>query len=157
MFTFAETTMSTISIRQATLADLDAVVPLFDAYRQFYGRASDVEAARTFLQARFQHGESIVLLARDGDAAVGFTQLYPSFSSVSLARIFVLNDLFIHPPARKRGVATELLAAAAEYARSQGAIRLTLSTATTNVAAQAVYEAAGWQRDAEFYVYHFTV
>ena len=80
--------MTSITIRQAVLADLDAVVTLFDAYRQFYGQASDGVAARTFLQARFEHGQSVVLLAESQGQAVGFTQLYPSFSSVSSAPCF---------------------------------------------------------------------
>ena len=96
--------MSSITIRQAVLADLDAVVTLFDGYRQFYGQPSDGVAARAFLQARFEHGQSVVLLAESQGQAVGFTQLYPSFSSVSMARVFVLNDLFVAPTARRLGV-----------------------------------------------------
>jgi ribosomal protein S18 acetylase RimI-like enzyme len=147
----------TITARQAVLADLDALAPLFDGYRQFYGRAADLAAARAFLAERFNHNESVLFIARDGDAAVGFAQLYPSFSSVSLARTFILNDLFVSEGNRGQGVAKQLLAAAAHHAQSLGAIRLTLSTATTNTAAQSVYEAAGWQRDAQFYVYHLAV
>jgi len=147
--------MSTITIRQAALDDLDAIAPLFDAYRQFYGRPSDPDGARAFLDDRLQRRESVVLLAFDGEQAVGFTQLYPSFSSVSLAPIQILNDLYVDPSARKHGVGTQLLSAAVEYARSVGAIRLTLTTATTNLPAQRVYEAAGWKRDDVFYVYNF--
>ena len=149
--------MSTITVRQASLTDLDAMVPLFDRYRQFYGRASDLAAAREFLRARFDHGESVLFIAHEGSTPVGFTQLYPSFSSVSLARIFVLNDLFVHEQGRRKGVGSKLISAAVEFARSQGAIRLTLSTATTNTAAQAFYESVGWKRDEQFFVYHFAI
>jgi len=75
--------MSTITVRQASLTDLEALVPLFDRYRQFYGRASDLAAAREFLRARFDRGESVLFIAHEGSFPVGFTQLYPSFSSVS--------------------------------------------------------------------------
>jgi GNAT superfamily N-acetyltransferase len=149
--------VSTVTVRQAALADLDALVPLFDAYRQFYGKASDPSAARAFLLSRFNHGESALFIAHENDVAVGFTQLYPSFSSVSLARVFVLNDLFVHEHGRKKGVASKLIAAAAEFGRSLGAVRLTLSTAITNTTAQSVYQAAGWKRDEQFYVYHFAI
>jgi len=149
--------MSTLTVRQATLSDLDALVPLFDAYRQFYGRASDVAAVRDFLLARANHGESVVFMAWDGLQPVGFAQLYPSFSSISLTRTFVLNDLFICESARRKGVASQLLLAAVGYARTVGAIRLSLATAITNAAAQAVYEAAGWKRDEQFLVYDFAV
>ena len=96
--------MGTITIRQAVLDDLDDIVPLFDAYRQFYKRESDLDAARAFLDDRLQRRESVVFLAFDGEAAVGFTQLYPSFSSVSMAPIQILNDLYVDPSARKYGV-----------------------------------------------------
>ena len=78
--------MNSITIRQAVLADLDVVAGLFDGYRQFYDQVSDLQAARNFLQARFDHGQSVILLAESQGQAVGFTQLYPSFSSVSMAR-----------------------------------------------------------------------
>ncbi len=147
--------MNTLTVRQAVLADLDALVPLFDGYRQFYGQTSDEAAARAFLRARFEHGESFVFIAFDGDTLVGFTQLYPSFSSVSLARVFVLNDLFVQAHARRKGIASTLLSAATEFAKSLGAVRVSLSTAISNESAQAVYQAAGWKRDEQFLVYHF--
>ena len=87
---------------------------------------------------------------------MGFTQLYPSFSSVSLARTFILNDLFVVPSHRRTGVGSELLRAAVDHARSLGAVRVTLNTDIQNTTAQATYEARGWKRDREYYVYHFT-
>ena len=87
---------------------------------------------------------------------MGFTQLYPSFSSVSLARTFILNDLFVVPGRRRAGVGSALLRAAVDYARSLGAVRVTLNTDIRNATAQATYEARGWKRDREYYVYHFT-
>jgi len=142
-------------VRQAVLADLAVLGSLFDAYRQFYGRASDVAAAEAFLRDRFNHGESVIFLADAAGVPAGFTQLYPSFSSVSLARTFILNDLFVVPSARRTGVGSELLRAATEYARSLGAVRVTLNTDIGNTTAQAVYEARGWKRDREYFVYHF--
>ena len=148
--------MNTLTVRQAVLADLDALAPLFDGYRQFYGQSSDEAAARAFLRARFEHGESFVFIALDGDTPVGFTQLYPSFSSVSLARVFVLNDLFVQAQARRRGVASALLSAATQFSKSLGAVRVSLNTAISNETAQAVYQAAGWKHDEQFLVYHFS-
>lgn len=149
--------MNPITIRQAVLSDLEALAPLFDGYRRFYGRTSDLPAAKEFLSARFNHGESALFIAHEGDQAIGFTQLYPSFSSVSLARIFVLNDLFVCEHARRRGVASKLMNAAVDYASSLGAVRVSLSTATTNEAAQTLYRSAGWKRDEQFLVYHFAI
>ena len=149
--------MTAITVRQALMPDLDSLVPLVDGYRQFYGRESDAQAARDFLLARFNHSESIIFIAFEGDEAVGFTQLYPSFSTVSLARTFIFNDLFVGQQGRRKGVGGKLIAAAVKYAKDLGAIRLTLSTAMTNEAAQALYESAGWVRDDKFFVYHFAV
>ena len=148
--------MTSITIRQAVLADLDAVVTLFDGYRQFYGQASDGVVARHFLQARFEHGQSVVLLAESQGQAVGFAQLYPSFSSVSMARVFVLNDLFVSPAARRLGVGEALLTAAAEHARQLGAVRLSLNTDVQNLPAQALYESMGWARDQKYFAYHLS-
>lgn len=146
--------MSTITIRQAALADLEALSMLFDGYRQFYGRDGDVAAARKFLVDRFNHGESVLFIAHEGDNPIGFTQLYPSFSSVSLGRIFILNDLFVNESGRRKGVGAQLLSAAAEFAAGVGAIRLALTTALDNANAQALYEAQGWERDDDFaYIY----
>lgn len=143
-----------VVVSRAIAADLDAVAPLFDAYRQFYGKAADLELARRFLSDRFTLGDSVVLIAEQpGGTAVGFVQLYPSFSSVRAARIYILNDLFVVPAARKQGVGSLLLKSAAEFAREAGAVRLKLSTAVTNVTAQRLYESLGWKRDEEFYEY----
>jgi GNAT superfamily N-acetyltransferase len=143
-----------IAVRQATVSDLDLLAPLFDAYRQFYRRPPDLVLARQFLQERLQRNESIVFVALQQDgSAVGFTQLFPSFSSASAARIFILNDLFVAPSARRIGTGSLLLRAAASFARSAGAVRLTLSTEVTNEAAQALYAAKGWKRQTDFFVY----
>lgn len=138
-------------------SDRDAAIALFDAYRVFYGRGSDPAGAAAFLDARQTRGESTILLARDTTArAVGFCQLYPSWSSVSMAPIVILNDLYVERSARRSGAGAGLLHAAAQWARERGAIRLTLCTAVDNLPAQALYESLGWRRDREFLTYHLT-
>ena len=146
-----------MEIRRATGDDIDPLARLFDAYREFYRAPANLEGARRFLLERLEKSQSIILLAFHEDAAVGFTQLYPSFSSVSLARIFILNDLFVAPEARRTGAGSALLQAAAEYAKSEGAVRLELSTERGNSMAQAVYERLGWKRDEDFYVYRLAL
>ena len=93
-------------VRQAEIEDVDALVPLFDAYRQFYRQPPDLARARAFLAERFAHQESLVLLAEQDGEAIGFTQLYPLFSSVRTVRTWLLNDLFVAPAARRSGAAT---------------------------------------------------
>jgi len=144
-----------MEVRRAGLADLDALVPLFDAYRRFYRQSGDPVGARRFLDERLTRGESAVFLAYGDGRAMGFTQLYPSFSSGAMAKIVVLNDLFVEPAYRRNGVAAALMDAAVRYAREAGAIRLTLSTELANAPAQALYEKLGWKRDTSFCVYQF--
>jgi GNAT superfamily N-acetyltransferase len=141
------------TIRPATPGDVEAIVPLFDGYRQFYAQPSNPAAAREFLTERFRRGDSTVFLAESAGQAVGFTQLFPTFSSVSLARAFVLNDLFVLAEFRRFRVGQRLLAAAVEFCRSAGAVRVSLSTAVTNDAARALYESSGWRRQTDFDVY----
>ena len=140
-------------VRQATVSDVPALAPLFDGYRVFYGYPSDPDLARRFLSDRLERRESVIFIAETDGEAVGFAQLYPSFSSGRAARIFVLNDLFVVPGRRREGIGAALLAAAAEHGRAAGAVRLTLSTAVDNAAAQAAYERNGWTRNEAFYVY----
>lgn len=143
-----------VAVRYATIEDLEPLATLFDAYRQFYGQASDLPLAREFLAERFRHQQALVLVAAaPSGALVGFTQLFPSFSSVRACRMFVLNDLFVAPEARRQGVARALLVRAAEVARSLGAERLSLATARSNHGAQKLYESLGWRRD-ELFLYY---
>ncbi|HEX7816956.1 GNAT family N-acetyltransferase [Dyella sp.] len=144
-------------IRPATSVDLAGVVPLFDAYRQFYGQAEDHDRARAFLAERLVRSESVLLVALDGDSYIGFTQLYPMFSSVRTARTFVLNDLFVAASARRQGIAAALIQAAVAHAHTLGAAGLSLSTAHDNLAAQRLYESLGWQRDMHFREYTFAI
>ncbi|MFN0221613.1 MULTISPECIES: GNAT family N-acetyltransferase [Paenibacillus] len=136
-------------------ADLDAVAPLFDAYRQFYGQPSDPEGARAFLQGLLQRGDSVILLAYEAGSPepAGFTQLYPVYSSVSMKRLWTLNDLYVRPEARGRGAAALLLEAAERLARESGAKGLQLETAPDNRTAQRLYERMGYVRDDAYYHY----
>lgn len=146
------------TIRQANLHDLDLLVPLFDAYRQFYAQASDPERARSFLADRIERKESVIFIAVSGkDTGLGFVQLYPSFSSVRTTHTFILNDLFVSENARRMGIAKQLLEQTSIFARENGATNLSLSTALTNSAAQKLYESLGWKRNDTFCVYHFSL
>jgi GNAT superfamily N-acetyltransferase len=147
--------MNRIQIRRADIHDLGLITPLFDLYRQFYEQASDLVSAKSFLQQRIQQNESVIFLAFDGADAVGFTQLYPGFSSVSMARTFLLNDLFVVSSHRRRGVGSLLLAAAVAHAKAEQAVRISLTTNVANATAQSVYEAQGWARETAFLTYNF--
>ena len=142
-----------IRTARAELDDLDALVPLFDAYRRFYAQPADRDGARTFLADRLKRGESVIFLAVADGVIVGFTQLYPSFSSVSMMRSWILNDLFVAVEARASGAGRALIERAERWAAETGAKGLTLTTHTTNRTAQRLYEACGWTKDEEFFHY----
>jgi GNAT superfamily N-acetyltransferase len=126
---------------------------LFDGYRRFYGQPRDPEGARGFLLERTTKEESALFLALEGTEGPGFAQLYPSFFSVSLKRLWILNDLFVAPEARRRGVAAALLGEARRLAVETRAKGLELATATDNLPAQRLYEKLGWRRDGAFHHY----
>lgn len=144
-----------IHTQLATLADLELVAPLFDAYRQFYEQPPDLDRARKFIRERMERAESDILLAigAHGDI-LGFCQLYPTFCSVEAEPIYALYDLFVWPQVRRSGVGRALLLAAEALAAQNGKVRMDLTTARTNLSAQAAYELLGWVRDEVFYGYN---
>jgi GNAT superfamily N-acetyltransferase len=147
-----------MKVEIADIFDLDTAAGLFDQYRVFYGKPSDPEGAKRFLSERLIHQQSVVLLARDqAGAAVGFVQLYPTYSSVSMRKKFILNDLFVAPAARKSGVGAALLEEAKRVAKRYGALALTLSTAVDNHTAQHLYKSNGWELDADYLNFDFSL
>lgn len=146
-----------ITVGEAGPRDLDEAAALFDAYRVFYRQGSDLAAARAFLSERFKRKDAVLLLARHQGVAAGFVQLYPSLSSVSMKRIWILNDLYVAPGARRLGVGRRLMDSARAHAAKTGAIRLELTTEHDNTTAQALYERCGYARDTVFYKYILTV
>ena len=147
-----------ITIREALLEDLHELAAIFDLYRIFYGQETDVEGAAAFLFERMEHRESVILIAEDVEQGriAGFTQLYPAFSSISMKRSYILNDLYVREEYRRQGIARLLLEAAKGYAKLARAKGLSLSTAVTNVRAQQLYEQSGYVRDEQFIHYDLT-
>jgi ribosomal protein S18 acetylase RimI-like enzyme len=133
-------------------SQLEQVVPLFDAYRQFYRRSGDIDGARRFLQDRLSRGESVMFAALNGARKfVGFTQLYPLFSSVSMRPMWLLNDLFVIPECRRSGWGRALLDAARDWARQSDARGVMLETEAANTDAQRLYESTGYRRNTNFF------
>ena len=144
-----------MEIYQATIKDLDGVCKLFDLYRVFYEQPSNIAAAKKFIQERLEKKDSVIYVAVENGEYFGFIQLYPSFSSVSMQRLWILNDLYVKQEARNNGLGKQLLAAAKQLAIQTEAKGLNLQTAVDNITAQALYESDGWVKDDEFYYYSF--
>ena len=146
------------TIAMATAADLAEVSEAFDAYRQFYRQPADLDGALAFIRDRLTQNTSRILLARNSESALmGFTQLYPSFSSVRMQPIWILNDLFVYPAYRRKGVARALMEAASNLGRSVGVASLVLATEATNTGAQALYRSMGYVRDRQFQHFQLTL
>jgi len=143
-----------MKIIQATQENLEQLLPLFEGYRVFYKQEPNTEAAKSFLESRFQLKDSVIFLAFDSsNNAVGFTQLYPSFSSVSMQRVYILNDLFITSDSRGKGFGEALLNHAKQFAIENNSKGLILETDIENPA-QKLYERLGWIKDED--VFHYT-
>lgn len=154
-FSHTDRQAMTLSVRQLQATDLPAVAQLFDQYRQFYQQAPNLERALRFMTERFERHESVVLVAlAPTGSLVGFCQMYPSFCSVEAAPIYTLYDLFVSPQVRKRGVGRQLLQAAEAQAVAEGKVRMDLTTARTNLQAQALYSSMGWVRDDVFLAFN---
>jgi GNAT superfamily N-acetyltransferase len=146
-----------ITIKKLSAEDLPLVTPLFNDYRMFYGQPADLPGATDFLSERTARGESVIFLALTSEGqALGFTQLYPIFSSVSMRRTWLLNDLFVNANARKMGVGQALLTAAKNWAQETNAKWLLLQTGADNFSAQALYEKDGWVRENDLF-YRFDI
>jgi len=164
-----------MKIVQAGFEHLDSLATLFDEYRIFYQQPSDLVGARAFLRDRLTHRDSVIFIALDSPAdgpadgptddaegltGAGFTQLYPSFSSVSMAPLWILNDLYVNTAFRRQGLAQALMNRARTYGTSTGAVRIELATWVRNFEAQSLYESLDYQRadineasDSAFYHY----
>ena len=136
-------------ISKANASDLPELHALVEKYRAFYKQAES-DKTLSYLEQRIANDEAIVFIARVNGAAVGFTLLYPTFSTVSLSNIWLLNDLYVVESARGNGIASELMDVAELSAKSAGATRVFLRTANDNLPAQSLYEGRNWVKDEVF-------
>jgi GNAT superfamily N-acetyltransferase len=147
-----------INIKQATISDLDALAILFDQYRVFYKKSSDVVGAKKFLKERIEASESVLFVAFDDKEVItGFTQLYPLFSSTRLKRLWLLNDLFVEPTQRGKGISVALIEMAKKHCRLTGGCGLLLETAQSNEIGNILYPKAGFALDKEHNYYSWDV
>ena len=140
-------------ISQASLEHLDLLTPLFVQYREFYGEPPFPDSSRAFLEKRLSREESVIYLALPDDddgKLLGFCQLYPSYSSLSLKRVWILNDIYVAEDARRQLVADHLMQKAKKMARETQAVRMRVSTSANNEVAQKVYESIGFKEDTQF-------
>jgi GNAT superfamily N-acetyltransferase len=146
-----------VEILQAYSRHLSLLVSIFDEYRQFYGQSTDSAGARLFLADRLERRDSVIYFASEGSGsqqrALGFTQLYPSFSSVWMKRVWMLNDLFVQAGSRRQGIGKALLNRGRQLAMETRAHGLVLGATRDNQTAKQLCENAGYRLDEEFDYY----
>ena len=147
-----------MTVREATHGDLDSLAKLFDGYRLFYRKHSDVAAAKSFLSDRMKNNESVIYVAEENQTLTGFVQLYPLFSSTRMKRLWLLNDLFVHPEYRRRGISKLLFEKCFQLMRKTDACGVMLETEKTNVIGNKLYLQLGFELiDSNFYFYQNSV
>lgn len=152
--------MNKLEIKRIDLNEANLVVGLFNQYRIFYGKFSDLGMAKAFIDARLENNESVIFVASADDKPIGFTQLYPKYSSVGLIKNWILNDLFVDPEYRKQGIGEMLIKTVMDFAKTQGSTFVQLETAVDNFTAQSLYEQIGFVKqgpDEEFLLYKIEI
>lgn len=145
-------------IRKATLEDIPQLSILFDAYRMFYKKESDIKQAIIFLSERISNNESVIFVAKDEENKLtGFVQLYPLFSSTRMKRFWLLNDLFVQPAQRSKGISVALIDAAKELCRTSNSCGMMLETAKTNSIGNNLYPKTGFELDEEHNYYSWNI
>lgn len=155
-----EQTVSKIEIKRIELNEANLVVGLFNQYRIFYGKFSDLGMAKGFIDARLENNESVIFVALDGNKPVGFTQAYPKYSSARLTKNWILNDLFVDENYRKQGIGEQLIKIVMGFAKTEGSTFVQLETAVDNYIAQSLYETIGFKKqepDSEFFLYRIDI
>ena len=142
-----------LTVRSATSADVTAIAPLFDAYREFFTKKPDLAVSSEFLAQRLERGESVVLAAFDGGSVAGFLQLYPLFSSWYARRQWFLSDLFVDPVFRDRGIGKRLVEAAIEYAQQTQSRAILVELPFSEPHLTRFYAQLGFEKDAVFELY----
>ena len=133
-----------VKIRRADINDVVALSVLFDHYRVFYEKQSDVNGARNFLTQRLINAESVIFLAIKNGVLIGFTQLYPLFSSTRMQNLWLLNDLYVGEESRGKGISKALINSAKQMAIETRSCGILLETAKTNMIGNHLYPQCGF-------------
>ncbi|WP_236614065.1 GNAT family N-acetyltransferase [Nafulsella turpanensis] len=140
-------------VRSVELEDIGQLSKLFDDYRVFYEKESDLDGAKRFLTERIEKNESVIYVADSGNALCGFVQLYPIFSSTRMNRLWLLNDLFVNKLHRGKGISKKLIGKAKELARETKSSGLILETAKNNIVGNQLYLRTDFSLDTDHNYY----
>ncbi len=145
-------------IRKADSSDIEQLAILFDAYRVFYNKETDILSARSFLAEKMSNNDSVIFVAADTKSELsGFVQLYPLFSSTRMKRLWLLNDLFVKPDQRGKGISIALIEEAKNLCRVTESCGMMLETAKSNLIGNNLYQKTGFDLDFDHNYYSWDV
>jgi ribosomal protein S18 acetylase RimI-like enzyme len=143
-----------MNYRKAENRDLDSLSILFDKYRVFYRKETDIENAKNFLTERVSNNDSEIFVAENPEnELVGFVQLYPLFSSTRMQKMWLLNDLFVNPEFRNKGISIGLIDKAKMLVKESNACGMFLETEKSNLIGNNLYPRTGFElnKESNFY------
>ena len=146
-----------LQIKIAQPDDFEKIGEIFDLYRQFYKKESNLEACKSYIKERLSNNEAQIFYIENEKECMGMTQLYTTFDSLELSKKIILYDLYVRSEYRRKGVGHLLMNAAKDYAKKNNITSIELSTAITNTTAQSLYESLGYKRDEEYFDYYFVI
>ena len=134
-----------MNYRKATINDLNQLTELFNSYRVFYRKEADFNGAKAFIAERIENNESVIFVAENETKELtGFVQLYPLFSSTRMKKLWLLNDLFVNPNFRSKGISINLIEKAKELVKETNACGMFLETEKINDIGNNLYPKTGF-------------
>ena len=146
-----------MKIREAKISDIDNLSSLFNSYRMFYGKDSNIGVAKEFLESRIKLCDSKIYVSEVDQCLTGFVQLYPIFSSTRMQKLWLLNDLFVNENYREKGVSVLLINESKKLCKQTEACGLILETAKTNEIGNHLYHKTGFTLDIEHNYYSWDI
>jgi N-acetylglutamate synthase-like GNAT family acetyltransferase len=136
-----------MQVREAKLSDLENLSDLFNSYRMFYGKKSDLKVAEEFLRSRIENKDSKIFVCDINNELSGFVQLYPIFSSTRVSKYWLLNDLFVDIKKRGKGYSKLLIERSKELVIESNACGMMLETEKSNDIGNMLYPSTGFKKN----------
>ena len=136
-----------MQVREAKLSDLKNLSVLFNSYRMFYGKESDLKVAEEFLRSRIENKDSKIFICEFNNELSGFVQLYPIFSSTRVSKYWLLNDLFVDINKRGKGYSKLLIERSKELVIESKACGMMLETEKSNNIGNMLYHSTGFKKN----------
>ena len=143
--------------RKATIEDLSQLAQLFDEYRMFYHKTSDISGAEQFISERLENRDSEIFVVEEDGKLGGFVQLYPLFSSTRMKRYWLLNDLYVNSEYRGKGFSKDLIEEAKELCRTSDSCGMYLETGKENRIGNQLYPSVGFKKYDEVNFYEWEI